>query len=399
MKYAENYLRSAAAIITAYNGDTPFASYLKAHFAANKKFGSKDRRYISQISYSYFRTGNSMVGIDIELALKAALYLCNNEPGEWADLYDQNWLNDWSKLVHKRIEFVKNNLAYFNPTQLFPFVSYLTKTLDTVQFAESHLIQPDLFIRVRPGRITNVLKALTSAGIEYKAVTESCYALPNGTKLEGVGELDKDFVVQDFSSQQIAQIMEAAKQLRKGKDASIDIWDCCAASGGKSILARDVLGNMELTVSDIRKSIIQNLAQRFERAGIRKYQSLIADLSKPITAAELSGMQFDLIICDAPCSGSGTWGRTPEQLTQFHYQEINVFQQLQQQIVRNALPKLRNNGYFLYITCSVFEAENEAMIPFMESSFPFMKLIEHTTIKGYDVKADTMFAALFKKMD
>lgn len=399
MKYAENYLRSAAAIITAYNGDTPFAGYLKTHFAANKKFGSKDRKYISQICYSYFRTGNSMVGIDMELALKAALYLCNNEPGVWADLFDENWLQDWSSLVTKRIEFVKNQLAYFNPTQIFPFVSYLSKTIDVESFNASHLIQPDLFIRIRPGRIANVVKALTNAGIEYKAITESCYALPNGTKLEGVAELDKDYVVQDYSSQQTASIMEWGKQLRKGKDASVDVWDCCAASGGKSILARDVLGNMELTVSDIRKSIIQNLAQRFERAGIRKYQSVIADLSKPIAAPELDGMQFDLIICDAPCSGSGTWGRTPEQLTQFSDQEIPIFQQLQQQIVRNALPKLRNNGYFLYITCSVFEAENEAMIPFIERSFPFLKLIEHTAIKGYDVKADTMYAALFKKND
>lgn len=399
MKYAENYLRSAAAIITAYNGDAPFAGYLKTHFAANKKFGSKDRRYISQICYCYFRTGNSMVGIDMELALKSALYLCNNEPGVWADLFDENWLRDWHQSLTQRIEFVKNHIAYFNPTQIFPFVSYLSKTIDIIQFSESHLIQPDLFIRVRPGRLPNIVKAFTQAEIEYKTVTDSCFALPNGTKLEGIAELEKDYVVQDYSSQQTATIMEAAKQLRKGKDASVDVWDCCAASGGKSILARDVLGNMELTVSDIRKSIIQNLAQRFERAGIRKYQSLIADLSKPINASELAGMQFDLIICDAPCSGSGTWGRTPEQLTQFSEQQILVFQQLQQQIVQNALPKLRNNGYFLYITCSVFEAENESMIPFIESRFPFMKAVEHRVIKGYDVKADTMFVALFKKMD
>jgi len=110
-------------------------------------------------------------------------------------------------------------------------------------------------------------------------------------------------------------------------------------------------------------------------------------------------MQFDLIICDAPCSGSGTWGRTPEQLTQFSEYEIVVFQQLQQQIVQNALPKLRNNGFFLYITCSVFEAENEAIVPFVESRFPFMKLVEQSVIKGYADKADTMFVALFKKMD
>jgi 16S rRNA (cytosine967-C5)-methyltransferase len=314
-------------------------------------------------------------------------------------LFDQNWLHDWHQLLTQRIEFVKNHIAYFNPTQIFPFVSCLSKTIDIIQFSESHLIQPDLFIRVRPGRLPNVIKALANAEIEYKTVTDSCFALPNGTKLEGIAELEKDYVVQDYSSQQTANIMEAAKQLRKGKDASVDVWDCCAASGGKSILARDVLGNMELTVSDIRKSIIQNLAQRFERAGIRKYQSLIADLSKPINASELAGMQFDLIICDAPCSGSGTWGRTPEQLTQFSEQQILVFQQLQQQIVQNALPKLRNNGYFLYITCSVFESENESMIPFIESRFPFMKAIEHRVIKGYDVKADTMFVALFKKMD
>lgn len=399
MKYAENYLRSAAAIINAYNGDTPFAGFLKTHFAANKKFGSKDRRFISQICYSYFRTGNSMVGIDMELALKVSLYLCNNEPGVWVDLFDQHWIKDWSSLLANRIEYVKNHIAYFNPTQIFPFVSYLSNTIDVEKFSQSHLIQPDLFIRVRPGRLPNVLKAFTSTGIEYKTITDTCFALPNGTKLEGIAELDKDYVVQDYSSQQTARIMEAAKQLRKGKDASVDVWDCCAASGGKSILARDILGNMELTVSDIRKSIIQNLAQRFERAGIRKYQSLIADLSKPITASELAGMQFDLIICDAPCSGSGTWGRTPEQLTQFNENEIVVFQQLQQQIVQTALPKLRNNGYFLYITCSVFEAENEAIIPFVERRFPFMKLTEQTTIKGYDLKADTMYAALFKKMD
>lgn len=398
MKYAENYLRSAAAIITAYNGDMPFAAYLKTHFAANKKFGSKDRRYISQICFCYFRTGNSMVGIDWELALKTALYLCNDEPGVWVDLFDEQWLNDWPSAVHQRIDFVKNHIAYFNPTQIFPFVSCLSKSIDIDKFSESHLVQPDLFIRVRPGRLPNVIKALTSAGIEYKSVTESCFALPNGTKLEGVAELDKDYVVQDYSSQQTAFIMEACKQLRKGKDASVDIWDCCAASGGKSILARDVLGNMELTVSDIRKNIIQNLAQRFERAGIRKYQSLIADLSKPISAPELAGMQFDLIICDAPCTGSGTWGRTPEQLTQFNDQQISVFQQLQQQIVQNAMSKLRNNGFFLYITCSVFDAENEAMIPYIEHKFPFMKLTEHSIIKGYDVKADTMFVALFKKM-
>lgn len=398
MKYAENHLRSATAIIAAYKSETPFAAFLKSHFAANKKFGSKDRRYISQACYAYFRTGYSLAGYDKETAIKLALYLCNNEPGVWSSLFDRAWIQQWPIDLNERVQFVQQQYPLFNVQQIFPFAVHLSKSVHAHPFAISHLVQPDLFIRIRPGRLPNMVKALAAAGIQYNVITEFCYALPNGTKLEGVAEIDKDYVVQDFSSQQTAAVMESAKQLRKGKDASVDIWDCCAASGGKSILARDVLGNMELTVSDIRKSIIQNLSQRFERAGIRKYQSIIVDLSKPITAPELAGMQFDLIICDAPCSGSGTWGRTPEQLNQFKEEEIFVFQKLQQQIVQNALVKLRNNGYFLYITCSVFEAENEAIIPYLEKHFSFMNLVEHTNINGFGVKADTMFVALFKKI-
>ncbi len=398
MKYAENHLRSAASIIAAYKTNTPFAAFLKSHFAANKKFGSKDRKYISQICYAYFRTGNSLAGYDLETAIKVAIYLCNTEPGVWASLFESTWIKQWPIELRERVQFVQKQYSLFNVQQIFPFSAYLSDAIDAETFAISHLVQPDLFIRIRPGRLPNIMKAFTTVGINFKSITESCYALPNGTKLEGVAEIDKDYVVQDYSSQQTAVVMEFAKHLRKGKDASVDVWDCCAASGGKSILARDVLGNMELTVSDIRKSIIQNLSQRFERAGIRKYQSLVLDLGKPVTAPELAGMQFDLIICDAPCSGSGTWGRTPENLLYFNEAEIPVFQQLQQQIIANALPKLRMNGYLLYITCSVFKAENEAMMTHIENSYPFLNLEKHGHINGYGLKADTMFVALFKKV-
>src|SRR5690606_27157702 len=106
----------------------------------------------------------------------------------------------------------------------------------------------------------------------------------------------------------------------------LSVWDCCAASGGKSILAKDILKNIQLTVSDIRKSILINLEKRFASAGIKAYTAKVADLTDPsfshsplapserFSRAGTHHSAFDLIICDAPCSGSGTWARTPEQL-------------------------------------------------------------------------------------
>ena len=176
---------------------------------------------------------------------------------------------------------------------------------------------------------------------------------------------------------------------------STKLWDCCAASGGKSIMAYDINPNIQLTVSDKRESILKNLHERFEKAGIKNYNSFIADLTttnyKPPTT------NFDLIIADVPCTGSGTWSRTPEQLYYFKEQKINEYSFLQKKIVENVIPHLKNNGHLLYITCSVFKKENEEVVDFIKEKFQ-LKLIKMELLKGYEMQSDTMFAALFKKM-
>jgi 16S rRNA (cytosine967-C5)-methyltransferase len=60
-------------------------------------------------------------------------------------------------------------------------------------------------------------------------------------------------------------------------------------------------------------------------------------------------LKFDLVICDAPCSGSGTWSRTPEQLYFFNEKKISEYSILQKNIVGNALKSLKKDGYFLYM--------------------------------------------------
>jgi len=55
-----SYLNSTKGILSAYNGEEPFASFIKKYFAVHKKFGSRDRKQISHLCYCYFRLGNAM---------------------------------------------------------------------------------------------------------------------------------------------------------------------------------------------------------------------------------------------------------------------------------------------------------------------------------------------------
>ncbi|HEY1872034.1 MAG TPA: Fmu (Sun) domain-containing protein, partial [Chitinophagaceae bacterium] len=137
-----------------------------------------------------------------------------------------------------------------------------------------------------------------------------------------------------------------------------------------------------------------NLKKRFANAGIKRYKSFVADLTRPIS--HVAPKTFDLIVCDAPCTGSGTWSRTPEQVYFFETERIEKFSALQGQIVSNVIPYLKENGFLLYITCSVFKKENEDVINYVQEKFD-LEFTQMNVLKGYDKKADTMFVTLMKK--
>ena len=142
-----------------------------------------------------------------------------------------------------------------------------------------------------------------------------------------------------------------------------------------------------------RDSILVNLKNRFATAGIRNYKSISADLTKPVS--KLKNAKFNLILADVPCTGSGTWSRTPEQLYYFDEKKINEYAALQKKIITTVIPHLATGGYLLYITCSVFKKENEEAVNFIKDQF-HLELIKMELLKGYANKADTMFAALLR---
>ena len=107
-------------------------------------------------------------------------------------------------------------------------------------------------------------------------------------------------------------------------------------------------------------------------------------------------LNFDLVLCDTPCTGSGTWSRTPEQLYYFDHKRIEQYASLQKKIVSNIIRGLKRNGSLLYITCSVFKRENEEVIAFIKNNFGY-RPVRMELLEGYEKKADTMFAALLTK--
>lgn len=387
MRFADRHIQSAAKIIVGYDGAVPLHHHLKQFFSADKKYGSKDRKAIAHACYCYFRLGGALKDIDITERIKAGIFLCTDAPGNWESAYDHKWLDHWSKHLNERIAFVSNELPFYL-TDIFPLHTHLSSAAERDRFIISHLVQPDLHLRTRPGKQNKVEQALNNASIPYERCGDSCIAVQNATKVDEVLAMNKDVVVQDRSSQRIEAFLKQVKVGTRG----LKVWDCCAASGGKSILAMDVLKDVDLTVSDLRPSIIQNLKKRFAEAGIHNYHSFVADLADAST--KLSSAKFDMVICDAPCSGSGTWSRSPEQLYFFKEEKIAYYAALQRKIVEKVISSIAENGYLLYITCSVFKEENEGVVEFILANSN-LRLVKMELISGYDKKADTMFAALF----
>ena len=392
MRY-HSYLNSAKKIIESYRGDVPFAVYLKKYFNANKKYGGKDRKQIATLCYNFYRLGKAIPKLPVEEKVIATTFLCEQVTNDFLHFHKPEWNEIITKPFAEKIKILG-----FKTADVFPWADELSAGIDFEPFCNSFFIQPDLFLRIRPGKKDTVIKKLQDAAFKFKMLDDDCVALPNSSKLDLILEIDKEVIVQDYNSQ---RVLNGIKNQVSSNKKPVSVWDCCAASGGKSILAYDILnGEMELTVSDIRESILANLKKRFATAGIKNYKSFNADLlsadTQEAVSRQLLTANCQLLICDAPCTGSGTWSRTPEQLYYFKQKTIDVYATMQQKIVSHVIPHLLKDGMFIYITCSVFKKENETMVDYIKEKF-HLQLLQMEFLKGYDKKADSMFVAVFKK--
>ncbi len=389
-------LRNIHQLIQDYKANVPFSKFLKQAFHANRNFGSSDRRFYSAWCYAWFRLGNALADIPPDSRLLAARYLVHGSAGDFflllADrcgIRHESFFE--SSTVSERAEQLANLFPGFRIRDITGFDLDLSGDLTHDTFALSLLIQPPVWIRVTPGKMRTVTEALKQSGIGFEQNNETVDALKLDpqVKLDLVPPSARKFIqVQDRASQMAGSAVPVLPGERW--------WDCCCGSGGKSLQLLDREPSLKITATDIRQSILENFQKRFSSSNKAMPTVVDMDLVNPesITFPDSS---FDGILADVPCTGSGTWARTPEQVARFTNSELEKFRTRQEQILGNIRRCIRPGGKLVYMTCSVFRKENEEMARFIEQE-PGFKMDEMKFINGIENNSDSMFYAIFSKV-
>jgi len=378
----EHQIKAFEQILASYDGAIPLHRFLPSYFKQNKQMGSSDRRWATRHLYSFFRLGKALPDLSNEMRLSISDFLCHNTLSLIVEKNLPNLVDFISNSLDEKIALITTQFREFELANVYPFQDSLSESISKEEFNKSFFVQPDLFIRVKAEDSVQIVEQLKNENINFEVLSDTAIALPNGTKLETVLNEGK-YQVQDLSSQHTGLFFKPQKWDKW--------WDCCAASGGKTLLLHSLEPVLELLVTDLRESILTNLDERFALAGIRKYHKKELDLLKNNDQI-LHHYTFDGIILDAPCTGSGTWGRTPEMLSYFDDKKIKQFATIQKGIVNNIVKYLKPGKPLIYITCSAFAAENEEIVKHITDSLP-LTLESMELIKGYENKADTMFVA------
>lgn len=155
----------------------------------------------------------------------------------------------------------------------------------------------------------------------------------------------------DDGSRLVAELTAAAHTSPKR------IWDCCAAPGGKTIILARRHAAAEVLATDVSLRRLEALAGRLHTVA-PQVRTLEADATQ---LPESEGL-FDLILCDVPCSGTGTLGRNPEIRHRLKLSDLARQATRQRQILTAALGRLAPGGYLVYSTCSLEPEENEQVV-------------------------------------
>ncbi len=171
------------------------------------------------------------------------------------------------------------------------------------------------------------------------------------------------YYVQEASSMFIDHIL---KHIRPNNAEPIKVLDLCAAPGGKSTLISSAISDADLLVSnEIIKTRVPVLCDNLNRWG---RSNTIVTNNDPKDFGRISGF-FDMILVDAPCSGSGMFRKDPAATDEWSEANVNLCHQRQERILADVYPALKEDGYLIYSTCSYSHQENEDILDWLCTEF------------------------------
>ncbi|WP_171183154.1 RsmB/NOP family class I SAM-dependent RNA methyltransferase [Ruegeria sp. HKCCC2117] len=222
---------------------------------------------------------------------------------------------------------------------------------ETPAVAEALQLRAPVHLRVNllKADAASAIAALQADGVTAQphAFCTTALEVTEGERKIAQGRAYQDGLVelQDAASQAVVAALELQPGMR--------VLDFCAGGGGKS-LALAAFNGVQVFAHDVNAARMRDLPARAKRAGAHV---------KILTSKELDEQEpFDIVLADAPCSGSGSWRRAPAGKWALTEERLQDLTQIQSGILQNTTALVRKGGVFAYATCSVLTDENGAIV-------------------------------------
>ena len=347
MQQAARYNAVLELIGEIFKDKSPADGIINNYLRERKYIGSGDRRFITETVWKIIRHRRRLeFEAGSKEARKILLVFLKDEDldlifgaGEYAPPALSKEEKIWMKNLKEEVYPV--DVESECPEWLFAKIKdvALLKSLNEPASAD---------LRVNAGSREQVLQDLRREGLFFAPTPYSPIGIRSSERVnlnnciaykEGVVE------VQDEASQ-LAAILCDVKPEHK-------VIDYCAGAGGKSLAIASLLnGKGKIEAHDVDWHRLEQIKPRLERLNIKNV----------VPVWELSDKDYDRFIIDAPCSGTGTWRRSPDAKFRLTPEKLNELTKIQSQLLEFALENTRVGGRVVYITCSILPDEDENIV-------------------------------------
>jgi 16S rRNA (cytosine967-C5)-methyltransferase len=234
--------------------------------------------------------------------------------------------------------------------------------LETTSLLQANNRTPRLSCSVHDAkRREDILHSLEKSGLRWEPglLLNAAFAVSGGSPTRTDAFQRGDISIHDEASQAIPLLLGAQPGDR--------LLDLCAAPGGKTpTLARSAGKNGLVVAADRHAHRLRAMREQFKRLDLREARLVELDAVKPLPFA----IEFDRILVDAPCSGTGTLARHPEIRWRLKPDQVTELHHLQSTLLAAALKQLAPGGRLVYSTCSLEVEENEDVVAEALRKFP-----------------------------